>query len=98
MKKHTYRARKVNDINWVQIKEKLAGRVAVLAVDVAKEKQYALLSTVDHSGRNSDTRTTRNRRGRAGGPRKPRLPGDRNDGVHRHLWRCPALSIPARGL
>lgn len=49
MKKHTYRARKVNDINWVQMKEKLAGGTAVLAVDVAKEKQYALLSTADHS-------------------------------------------------
>jgi transposase len=48
MKKHTYRAKKVNDINWIQMKEKLAGGTAVLAVDVAKEKQYALLSTADH--------------------------------------------------
>jgi transposase len=49
MKKHTYRAKKVNDVNWGQIKEQLAGSVAVLAVDVAKEKQYALLSTADRS-------------------------------------------------
>jgi transposase len=49
MKKHTYRAKKVNDVNWAQLKEKLAGGSAVLAVDVAKEKQYALLSTADHS-------------------------------------------------
>jgi transposase len=49
MKKHTYRAKKVNDVNWAQLKEKLAGGIAVLAVDVAKEKQYALLSTADHS-------------------------------------------------
>jgi hypothetical protein len=25
MKKHTYRAKKANDVNWVQIKEKLVG-------------------------------------------------------------------------
>jgi transposase len=49
MKKHHYRAKKVSDINWNQIKEKLAGNAAVLAVDVAKEKQYALLSTPDNS-------------------------------------------------
>ncbi|HEY8096678.1 MAG TPA: hypothetical protein VIE65_11395 [Methylobacter sp.] len=35
----------VNDINWNLVKENLAGDAAVLVVDVAKEKQYALLST-----------------------------------------------------
>jgi transposase len=49
MKKHTYRAKKVNDINWAQLKDKLAGCAAVLAVDVAKEKQYALLSAADNN-------------------------------------------------
>jgi transposase len=47
MKKHTYRAKKVNDINWNQIKEQLAGESAMLAIDVAKEKQYALLSSAE---------------------------------------------------
>ncbi|MDD5410081.1 MAG: transposase [Methylobacter sp.] len=49
MKKHNYRAKKVNDINWSLVKENLAGGAAVLAVDIAKEKQYALLSTMDNS-------------------------------------------------
>lgn len=47
MKKHTYRAKKVNDINWVQLQEQIAGGEAALAVDIAKEKQYALLSTAN---------------------------------------------------
>lgn len=51
MKKHSYRAKKVNDINWNLVKENLAGGAAVLAVDVAKEKQYALLSTGSLSDR-----------------------------------------------
>jgi transposase len=45
MKKHTYRAKKVNDINWTQLQDQIAGGDAALAVDIAKEKQYALLST-----------------------------------------------------
>jgi transposase len=47
MKKHTYRAKKVNDINWTKAKEQIAGGHAAMTVDIAKEKQYALLSTVD---------------------------------------------------
>ena len=49
MKKRTYRAKKVNQINWNQVKERLSGEAAVLAIDVAKEKQYALLTNEDHS-------------------------------------------------
>jgi transposase len=45
MNKHTYRSKKVNDINWVRLKEQIDGGEATLAVDIAKEKQYALLST-----------------------------------------------------
>ena len=47
MKKRNYRAKKVNQINWNQTKENLSGAAAVLAVDVAKEKQYALLTNED---------------------------------------------------
>ncbi len=49
MKKRTYRARKVNQINWNQVKERLSGEAAVFAIDVAKEKQYALLTNDDNS-------------------------------------------------
>ena len=50
MKKHTYRAKNVNKINWPQIKEQLSGEeVLVFGLDVAKEKQYALLSTASGS-------------------------------------------------
>lgn len=47
MKKHTYKAKKVNQINWAQAKEQIAGGHAAMTVDIAKEKQYALLSTAD---------------------------------------------------
>ncbi|MCP5014125.1 MAG: IS110 family transposase [Ketobacter sp.] len=47
MKKRNYRAKKANQINWTQIKEKLSGAAVVFAVDVAKEKQYALLTNED---------------------------------------------------
>lgn len=47
MKKRTYRTKKVNTINWDQLKSELSGEAAVLALDVAKENQYALLSTAD---------------------------------------------------
>jgi transposase len=47
MKKHTYRAKKVNDINWPQAKIQIAGGHAAVTIDIAKEKQYALLSTAD---------------------------------------------------
>jgi len=49
MKKHTYRAQKVNTINWQQVKEQTAGETLVLAVDVAKVQQYALLSNQEHT-------------------------------------------------
>ena len=49
MKKHTYRAQKVNNINWQQLKEQTIGAALVLAVDVAKVQQYALLTHQDHT-------------------------------------------------
>ena len=36
MNKHTYRAQKVNTINWLQVKEHVAGEALVLAIDVAQ--------------------------------------------------------------
>lgn len=44
MNKRTYRSKNVNELNFSQVKERLAKESAVLAIDVAKEKQYALLS------------------------------------------------------
>ncbi len=44
MKKHTYRSKNVNKINFAQIKERLAKEPVVFAIDIAKEKQYGLLS------------------------------------------------------
>lgn len=49
MKKHTYRAKNVNKIDWAHLKERIGREPAVFAIDVAKEKQYALLSTADES-------------------------------------------------
>ena len=49
MKKHTYRAQKVNHINWQQVKEQMIGDSLILAVDVAKVQQYALLTTQEHA-------------------------------------------------
>jgi transposase len=49
MKKHTYRAQKVNNMNWQQVKEQMTGEPLVLAVDVAKVQQYALLTTQEHA-------------------------------------------------
>lgn len=49
MNKHTYRAQKVNTINWLQVKEHVAGEALVLAIDVAKVQQYALLTNQDHT-------------------------------------------------
>ncbi len=47
MKKRTYQAKKVNKINWSQVKEQLSGETAVFAIDIAKKKQYALLTSAD---------------------------------------------------
>ncbi|MDA9004009.1 transposase [bacterium] len=44
MKKRTYRTKNVNKIHWVELKERLSGEVVSLAIDVAKEHQYAALS------------------------------------------------------
>ncbi len=44
MKKHTYRSKNVNKINFSQVKERLANESVVFAIDIAKEKQYGLLS------------------------------------------------------
>jgi len=49
MKKRTYRSKKVNQVNWSQIKEQLAGEPVVFAIDVAKVKQFALLSNEGNS-------------------------------------------------
>lgn len=44
MKKRTYRSKNVNKINFSQVRERLEKESVVFAIDVAKEKQYALLS------------------------------------------------------
>jgi hypothetical protein len=49
MNKHTYRAQKFNTINWLQVKEQVAGEALVLAIDVEKVQQYALLTNQDHT-------------------------------------------------
>jgi transposase len=47
MSKHTYRAKKVNEISWAAISDELHGDALILAIDVAKDQQYALLTTQD---------------------------------------------------
>lgn len=49
MKKNNYRTKKVNDINWPQLREQFAGQPLVFAVDVSKEQQFALLSNPELS-------------------------------------------------
>ena len=49
MKKHIYRTKKINAIDWIQMQEQLQGSPVVFAIDVAKEKQYALLANADSS-------------------------------------------------
>jgi transposase len=49
MKKRTYRTKNVNKINWPHVKDQLSGAAAVFALDVAKTKQYALLTNADGS-------------------------------------------------
>jgi transposase len=44
MKKHTYRTKNVNKINWTNVIEKASNDPLVFAIDVAKQKQFALLS------------------------------------------------------
>ena len=49
MKKRTYRTKNVNKINWSQVKEQLTGAAVVFALDIAKTKQYALLTNANAS-------------------------------------------------
>lgn len=49
MKKHNYRTKKVNEINWTELTGQLNGQSVTFAVDVAKEDQYALITTHDQS-------------------------------------------------
>ena len=44
MGKHIYRSKKVNDIDWERLEAEWKGKPLVLAVDIAKETQYAELS------------------------------------------------------
>ena len=43
MKKHIYRTINVKDINWATIAETTHDKDLVLAIDVAKEEQFAML-------------------------------------------------------
>ncbi|MDP2901582.1 MAG: hypothetical protein Q8N96_00505, partial [Methylovulum sp.] len=49
MKKHNYRTKKINEINWLELGQQLGGEAVTFAVDVAKEQQYAQLTTNDQS-------------------------------------------------
>ena len=44
MKKHNYRTKKVNEINWPELGQQLGGEAVTFAVDVAKAQQYGLLT------------------------------------------------------
>lgn len=44
MKKHNYRTKNVNEINWPELGQQLGGGAVTFAVDVAKAQQYALLT------------------------------------------------------
>ncbi len=44
MKKRTYRTKNVNKIDWPQLKTRLSGKAISLAIDIAKENQYAMLA------------------------------------------------------
>lgn len=49
MKKRTYRFKEVKRINWDELKENLSGEKIAVAIDVAKQKQYAVLTNSDGS-------------------------------------------------
>jgi transposase len=49
MKKHNYRTKKVNEINWSELGQQLGGQAVTFAVDVAKAQQYALLTNNEQS-------------------------------------------------
>jgi len=44
MKKHNYRTKNVNEINWPELRQQLGGGAVTFTVDVAKAQQYALLT------------------------------------------------------
>jgi len=44
MKKRTYRTKNVNKIDWIQFNKRLSGKEVSLAIDIAKEHQYAVLA------------------------------------------------------
>ncbi|MGH8520837.1 MAG: hypothetical protein ACREU9_05315 [Gammaproteobacteria bacterium] len=43
MKKHNYRAQKVNGIRWEEVADRVRERAVVWAIDVAKVEQYGVL-------------------------------------------------------
>ncbi|MBT9096098.1 transposase [Methylovulum psychrotolerans] len=47
MKKHNYRTKKINEINWQELSQQFVGEAVTFAVDVAKLQQYGLLTTGD---------------------------------------------------
>lgn len=47
MKKRTYRSKEIKQINWEELRNKLSGEKIVLAIDVAKQKQFARLTNLD---------------------------------------------------
>ena len=49
MKKHNYRTKKVNEINWPELSQQLGGHAVNFAVDVAKAQQFALLTNNEQS-------------------------------------------------
>ena len=49
MKKHNYRTKNVNEINWPELSQQLGGEAVTIAVDVAKVHQYALLTNSGQS-------------------------------------------------
>jgi len=49
MKKRTYRSIEIKKINWYELKEYLSCEKIAVAIDVAKQKQYAVLINMDSS-------------------------------------------------
>jgi transposase len=49
MKKRTYRTKKINKINWEALKESISGDAIAFAIDIAKQDEFACLSTGDKS-------------------------------------------------
>jgi hypothetical protein len=98
VKKRSYRARKVNEIRWEELAESVQDKAMVLAIDVAKAEQYGVLMDAerqavvtvkwDHPAETPEL--------------LERLRGlpwrclTAAMGVHRGLWRHPALGNCAR--